>query len=290
MIWAKERYLAAGWGQKIVSYVDVREQEVDGKQVWPKKHHDDILALAYLPPSTVVSSSYDGDIIIWSLETCQPLDRMNFAISAKPFSGSANLTKNVANTKNSLADNDGGNSKSLPADHGKGSTQQNRSVLRKTSIHAVATGLKVPQVHIKQSKSRENVSSSAREKSRENLSVRATSSATDIFNDSYGLLTKTASQLITQEKRKVVSCSGRAIEKLLFLETRRVEKQAGNLVALSAGGWILFCSIHPEGGLLALFNGAHTPGENVTAMHTDEKNRYLFTGDSQGYIKVNIYT
>lgn len=113
--WAKQRLLTAGWGQQIISYVDssdgdlqpnqgqsqghrehakhqqgqqqqgLHETTGDSRQVWPRRHRDDILALAYLPPSTVVSSSYDGDVIVWAMETCLPVDKMNFTISAKPF-------------------------------------------------------------------------------------------------------------------------------------------------------------------------------------------------------------
>lgn len=138
------------------------------------------------------------------------------------------------------------------------------------------------------------------QKSRENLlqlpsqvSLISHPSNIDIFNEAFDIEAKLtavggASQVARGGggKQARVAAGGRAIEKLLFLESRRVDRAVGNLVAAGPNGWLLFCSVHPEGGLLTLFNGAHKSGETVSALATDDKNRYLITGDTEGYVKV----
>jgi len=79
----------------------------------------------------------------------------------------------------------------------------------------------------------------------------------------------------------------RAIEHLLFLESRPVRRGVGNLVSAGAGGWVRFWECHAEGELVAQFNAGHRPGASITALCTDRQHfRYLITGDTDGYVKV----
>ena len=78
-----------------------------------------------------------------------------------------------------------------------------------------------------------------------------------------------------------------SVYKLLFLQTRRCDKNVGNLFTISAKGYVCIWSVHPKGGLLGYFQGcAKTEeGELVTAIATDQENKMLLTGDSKGYIR-----
>lgn len=95
-------------------------------------------------------------------------------------------------------------------------------------------------------------------------------------------------------RRKTLSTVGshinaprRAVEHLLFLESRPVRRGVGNLMSAGAGGWVRFWECHAEGELIAQFNAGHRPGASVTAMCTDHQNfHYVITGDTDGYIKV----
>ena len=79
----------------------------------------------------------------------------------------------------------------------------------------------------------------------------------------------------------------RAVEHLLFLESRPVRRGVGNLVSAGAGGWVRFWECHAEGELVAQFNAGHRPGASVTALCSDRQQfHFLVTGDTDGYVKV----
>ena len=77
---------------------------------------------------------------------------------------------------------------------------------------------------------------------------------------------------------------------MLFLQTRPHSPNTATLVAAGGMGWVYSWSVHPQGGLLGQFVGAHSNGEVVLSLATDTSNTYLFTGDSTGYVKVGWLT
>lgn len=79
----------------------------------------------------------------------------------------------------------------------------------------------------------------------------------------------------------------RAVEHLLFLETRPVRRGVGNLVSAGALGWVRFWECHAEGALIAQFNAGHRPGASVSALCTDRRDfHFLVSGDTDGYVGV----
>jgi len=79
----------------------------------------------------------------------------------------------------------------------------------------------------------------------------------------------------------------RAVEHLLFLESRPVRRGVGNLVSAGALGWVRFWECHAEGKLIAQFNAGHRPGASVSALCTDRQQfHFMVTGDTDGYVKV----
>ena len=85
------------------------------------------------------------------------------------------------------------------------------------------------------------------------------------------------------------------LPQLLFLKLREPSPTVGSLVACGAGGWVQFWNT-TGGGLVGEFNvwdtRRHTlpPAKrglhSVTAMHGNETETVLYTGNSLGYIQV----
>ena len=74
------------------SYRSDSDDDEDTRQ-WPIKHNEDILSLACSNASrSLATSSYDGDIWVWSLETAHPLCKLNAFEGVKPQTGSRMLS------------------------------------------------------------------------------------------------------------------------------------------------------------------------------------------------------
>ena len=71
--------VTAGWDRKIKAFSDTNdEEELSPARVMPGPRHtgvghtDDVQCIAHCPPQLVASGSYDGLVILWSLETGRP--------------------------------------------------------------------------------------------------------------------------------------------------------------------------------------------------------------------------
>jgi WD40 repeat protein len=75
----KAQYLAAGWNRRISSYTikpNIYTLQPDGIWSTDVPHHsDDILTIAYCPPYYMATGSFDGDIIVWNIDTTVPFAR-----------------------------------------------------------------------------------------------------------------------------------------------------------------------------------------------------------------------
>ena len=61
------------------------------------------------------------------------------------------------------------------------------------------------------------------------------------------------------------------------------------LFASGGIGFVYAWSVHPLGGLLGQFVAAHNKEAVVLCLATDAENKYLFTGDSSGHLKVRDF-
>ena len=91
--------LTAGWNRFVRVYRDGRDDDDDDddddvaedywedcagcKNRWRIAHDEDILCMALLRPMTVVTASYDGDIVVWSLDNGHTLARFNADMSTR---------------------------------------------------------------------------------------------------------------------------------------------------------------------------------------------------------------
>ncbi len=63
----KQRIITAGWNKRLTIYVD--QPDDDRMICLTPSHKDDILTMAYNSNNLVASGAYDGNILVWSLET-----------------------------------------------------------------------------------------------------------------------------------------------------------------------------------------------------------------------------
>ncbi|XP_076155259.1 cilia- and flagella-associated protein 337 [Alosa pseudoharengus] len=76
------RLLAVGWSQQIVQYTitDPNDVYVRADVSWKsgRQHRDDVLAVAHCPARRLLATgSFDGEVIIWTLDTERPLARLH---------------------------------------------------------------------------------------------------------------------------------------------------------------------------------------------------------------------
>jgi WD40 repeat protein len=84
LVCSRQRILISGWNRRVTSYIDAKDMEDEAPKIWDVKHHDDILSVAYNSSSSLATGSYDGDVIMWSLETGHILCRLNPRESTHP--------------------------------------------------------------------------------------------------------------------------------------------------------------------------------------------------------------
>ncbi|CAG5124099.1 unnamed protein product, partial [Candidula unifasciata] len=74
------------------------------------------------------------------------------------------------------------------------------------------------------------------------------------------------------------------IDKLIFLNTRAYQKDAGTLVASGPRGYIHFWNVFQGGCLLTQFPGSKAKGGMVTYVLSNTDNTRLYSSDSVGFI------
>lgn len=76
VFWFHERILAVGWNRHVIEFSDTGENELGSSgKYWEVYHTEDVLAAAAHPPLSLVTSSYNGELVMWKLETGQPYRR-----------------------------------------------------------------------------------------------------------------------------------------------------------------------------------------------------------------------
>lgn len=82
VFWIGNRVLATGWNRRITEFNSKGEAVGHGRHFsknWDKRHTDDISSAAVRIPQTVVTASFNGEIVMWRLETGQPYKKYNVA-------------------------------------------------------------------------------------------------------------------------------------------------------------------------------------------------------------------
>lgn len=70
IVWCENRILSCGWN-KHVTELAAFESDICKKN-WTTSHTDDILCSAAKFPQLLATGTYNGELILWRLETGQP--------------------------------------------------------------------------------------------------------------------------------------------------------------------------------------------------------------------------
>ena len=220
----------------------------------------------------MASAAYNGDILIWSLETGSLLFCLN-------------VTK--SNYPQTLVSNTSSGYYSAPVEPEESKPASQRYSLtpnwRRTDDERMPSMIMNPPKLTFVSLARDGTLSRLEEENENMKTGESEKTAED------GVRDRGSSSETTKQRKgfgrplKKEDC---VVEKLLFLQSR--ENTAGTATLLSGhvDGLIRAWSVHHKGGLLGIFLASHKPGEPVMGMATDDKNHYLVTGDHAGYIKV----
>uniref|UniRef100_A0A2A4JJ24 WD repeat-containing protein on Y chromosome n=1 Tax=Heliothis virescens TaxID=7102 RepID=A0A2A4JJ24_HELVI len=77
-----------------------------------------------------------------------------------------------------------------------------------------------------------------------------------------------------------------AVHAMIFLHTRPMQMNVASLLLALENGTVQCWSDHSAGGYQGAFQAIHMAGDYVSSMTTDVDNEFLFTGTTQGYVKV----
>uniref|UniRef100_A0A2A4JIS4 WD repeat-containing protein on Y chromosome n=1 Tax=Heliothis virescens TaxID=7102 RepID=A0A2A4JIS4_HELVI len=77
-----------------------------------------------------------------------------------------------------------------------------------------------------------------------------------------------------------------AVHAMIFLHTRPMQMNVASLLLALENGTVQCWSDHSAGGYQGSFQVIHMAGDYAACLTTDDKNEFLFTGTTQGYLKV----
>ncbi|CAH1253656.1 EFCAB8 [Branchiostoma lanceolatum] len=281
----KQHIAVSGWNRRVVCHLDAKGDEEDDSKIWPVRHGEDILCSSYYSPlSILATSSYNGDIILWSADSGHVLCRLNAFHGAFPtspiFFGTPGETSRENLTK---------------VYHKSEATSPGptNNVQEETEIQS-----KSPT----QEPDRCETSSEQEECDPDNGQDQETLSLPDQIDGrkaSIGWGGMLGDEAVTDqsspslepepeyyaETHRRVSKYNVAVDKIVFLSTRENNKDTAILLASGADGWVRAWSIHHKGGMLGQFRSTKKD-IGILTMATDSNNDLLLTGDTEGYIKV----
>ncbi|XP_067932501.1 WD repeat-containing protein on Y chromosome-like isoform X2 [Watersipora subatra] len=278
----RDRILVTGWNRQVLAFVD-GEEDLPPK-IWDKKHKEDILAVDFYDPADeddhqadpciVATSSYDGDIIIWEMETGHMLYRLNANEGLKPqtyFKQKMSKIQSKLTSMSVLSKM----SQDLAMQRSNDEKLQEQTIFNKLQGTLTLPQITENQLNVQ---TRPVISSSVSEGDSLQSEVQKVKNRLGKFRSSAASDEKLGAH--AQEHHV-------AVDKLLFIHSREEGKDTAQLFSSGAHGWVRAWSVHRDGGLLGQFHAAHKPyGESVLAMCCDDLGDFLVTGDTQGYIKV----
>ncbi|RZC00553.1 EF-hand 8 and/or WD40 domain containing protein [Asbolus verrucosus] len=259
IIWVNNRILVMGWNRRVTEFGDSGDVIGSGGEFyknWDLRHTEDISAAAVRIPQTIVTGTYDGELIMWRLETGQPYKQYNVA---DPTSRIKIVYKKMKRKDDSKALHQFNKRKIIARALGKDVRQEKTSVKKKSIEES-------PEVIIKPAARR----SSAVQRLTEKISL--------------GKLKQRRVSTVPMPEQ-CMPLRRLAIHCMLFLCARTMDPSTGTLLVAMENGTIQVWSHHISGSFITSFSAIHKAGDYVISMTTDVNNEFLFTGTSVGYIK-----
>lgn len=261
--WVNNRILVMGWNRRVTEFGDSTELiGTSGKfsKHWDLRHTEDISSAAVRVPQTIVTGTYDGELLMWRLETGQAYKQYNCS------DPTTRIKIYYKKTKQKKEDQAGKTNK--------------RNIINRALGKQIKTTKKIP---IKKESPEETVELIKSPQSRRLSTMQK-------------LITPSSQSQRSQLRARRVSTVDMpehtiplrrlAIHCMIFLNTRPMEPKTGTLLVALENGNIQVWSHHVSGGFITSFSAIHKAGDYVICMTTDEKNEFLFTGTSVGYIKI----
>jgi WD40 repeat protein len=279
IVTSRQTICVTGWC-KVVHYFNV-DESTEGRKSWKQRHKDDILCIARMQSYLVATGSYDGDVVVWYRHTGQVYCTLNANKGILPILEKMKKVEPKQEEKKIKTELDTVDSVELADWKGAASNKTISSVKKGLLSKGKKIASKSESVHTESVHTESNVDS---------LNVDSPKES-PVNHPLLSSLENNLENDCSSSKRKeyddIFKKYEAAVEKILFLETRDTFcKDTAILVTTGAEGWIRFWSLHQDGGLLGQFNAAHRVGESVHALATDEQNKFLFTGDTLGYVKI----
>ncbi|KAH0822280.1 hypothetical protein GEV33_000511 [Tenebrio molitor] len=261
IIWVKNRILVMGWNRRVTEFGDSGDIVGVGGQFyknWDLRHGEDISAAAVRIPQTIVTGTYDGELIMWRLETGQPYKQYNAAdpttrikIHYKKLKHTAEAKVGKFSKRNIIA-----RALGKPIEKEK-KPPPKPSALAEDDLIKPVTSRRLSAV--------QRLASTAMQQTRSAMRARRVST------------------VVMPEQ--CMPLRRLAIHSILFLNSRPMDPSIGTLLIALENGAIQVWSHHISGGFLTSFSAIHKAGDYVICMASDNNNEYLFTGTSVGYIK-----
>ncbi|KAJ8982884.1 hypothetical protein NQ317_004314 [Molorchus minor] len=257
LIWVKNRMMISGWNRTITEFADLRDIPQTGgseSKDWSRRHQEDISASVVRVPETVVTSSYAGELIFWSLETGQPYKQFDVSYPTERIKLQYQLTKTKEKTKDQIQ----------------------REKRKSATLAAIKEKQKKPGLGVQKFRLQDGSSAKGL-----NLVVRdiyfswmIPGPPTQLSKASSTKREKSVEQIVDQE---YLHARRLGVFSMLFLKTRRNEPEIGTLLVGLGNGHIQVWNHHAAGGFITSFNAVYKFGDYVISMTTDINNEFLFT-------------
>ncbi|XP_077625503.1 EF-hand calcium-binding domain-containing protein 8 [Crocuta crocuta] len=273
-------FYVTGWSKRISCFMLHKTKPMVLYHHWQHSHKEDVLSMARYQNQFLGTSSYNGDVFLWSVSLFKPI--LNFNASKGPL---PSLPTKIQQVDNPPAE--GFRSSRPCAEHEKWahkpSIRRPRPGAKTTASASLQRNLASAPPLMKCPRDKEPEGPLPPQKP-----FRAESPK--LFRIPYGRwsVLREAQKRGGEFRKKVLLQSSASVEKIIFLQTRPRLPRTAALLSSCTDGHIYAWSIHGDGGLLGKFPVGFEDKEDVVvgAMATDEKDLILVTGDCKGYIKI----
>nr|CAB3241270.1 WD repeat-containing protein on Y chromosome-like [Phallusia mammillata] len=272
VIFCRHRIVTAGWNKHVTNYTD--QYDDDTFRRFKRSHADDITSLVYnIRYSLMATSSYDGNIFVWSLDTEDVIVALNMYKSILPIHLATNNkpldpeeTRNRSSTHEIIRKTQAWSSRhATPEVEPDPSNQTTDDTSGRLIVDRWLPSY-LPWVYSKS----------------------ADDSDSDLHDDGGSDVTSNASnrsRRISEPEHKSLH-QDHVVHKLLFLQGRNSNENTAVLMAAVAKGLLVAWSVHQKGGVLGYFEATKAKSEAVLSMYSDSMSESLITGDSRGYVKM----